>query len=231
LIDLGALSEARNCIEDFIRTADLSGDGRTAGSLRKLLLSVLLRLGNPEAVGFPSAEAGPGWAPCVGPLWKYLRGWRLSSTDLLRFFNVVEPPVDIEALASRMEVKVIKESGMSLSGRLDVSADQETATVLVSADENETRQRFTLAFFVGHLLYSPLEKSHRRGDKTSSGNPDDGRALDFASALLIPFWMLAPRVQTAGAPPRLSELARTFRVSQLAMKAACDKLQEQIERL
>lgn len=231
LVSLNALEEAQYTADAFIRAAEDAGDGRTAADLRRSLFTVLLRRGNPDAVGFSPAAAGVGAAPCVGPLWSYLRAWDTSPTDLLRFFNVARPPVDVGMLAARMDVKLSCSPLVDCSGRLEVSADNETAEICLNATEPTTRRNFTLAFLLGHLLHSPLERPYRRDGSTSSRDTHDSRALDFASALLVPFWMLEPYLRNRGAPPNLRELAHTFNVSRDAMKTACDKLQKQIEDL
>lgn len=231
LVSLNALEQAQHTADAFIRAADAAGAGCTAADLRRSLFTVLLRRGNPDAVGFSPADAGVGAAPCVGPLWGYLRAWGTSPTDLLRFFNVAKPPVDVGSLAKRMDVTWRSAPLAGCSGRLELSADFQTAEITLNASESNARRNFTLAFLLGHLLHSPLERLRRRDGETNSWDPDNSRALDFASALLVPFWMLEPLLRTRGAPPDLRDLAHTFGVSPLAMKAAYDKLQDQIEDL
>ena len=231
LVSLNALEQAQRTADAFLRAAEADGDGRTAADLRRSLFTVLLRRGNPDAVGFSPTAAGVGAAPCVGPLWSYLRAWDTSPTDLLCFFNVARPPVDVGTLAKRMDVSWNSAPLSDCSGHLELDADLQTAKITLNAGESKARRNFTLAFLLGHLLHSPLVHLRRRDGDTNSWDPDDSRALDFASALLVPFWMLEPRLCNRRAPPDLRDLAHTFGVSPHAMKAAYDKLQDQIEDL
>lgn len=113
---------------------------------------------------------------------------------------------------------------MALPGYTIFSPDYRTAEFWVRASDTYPRRRFTLAFLLGYLLLNPLEGSHQRQQENDYEDPLYTQALEFASSLLIPTWMLEQRLSRAGAAANGRRLARVFRVSGDAMSMALKRL-------
>ena len=103
----------------------------------------------------------------------------------------------------------------------------------VNSSHSVTRQRFTIAHEIGHFLLHTDEDVHI-DEKRPIGRRDDlsGQAVDaceieanqFAAELLMPESLVREFVRNLGSnhpetsvEDAIEELARTFRVSQLAM--------------
>jgi len=122
---------------------------------------------------------------------------RSEAERLLKRYYVIEPPVDVERIAFgeglRIARKHIKGDGVVEGGVLTVNAEHA-----------KTRQRFTIAHEIGHLVL--------HGDGTDEHS--EREADQFASALLIPRAMLRDAAATTS---DFEMLRRRFQVSREAM--------------
>jgi IrrE N-terminal-like domain len=231
LISLGALEEAQQQAAIFVRIAERTGDRRTAAALRRLMPNQLSDDGALQAVSRPYWSTNPGHAPSQGATWKWVRGWSASAENVLSFFNVVHPPVDVESLITRLGVRILVSRLDGCYGRTEFSSDSETAIFWLNSRDSYPRKRFTMAFLLGCLLLNSRDRTYQRTDHTNSKNQDDKRALDFASALLMPRSILEPLVDADGPKLNVRSLARMFRVSTNAMKFTLGERQRHVDHV
>ena len=118
---------------------------------------------------------------------------------------ISEPPVDVEALAAQLGIRVRREPfDGKLSGLLKRA--EGGAILGVNSQHPMSRQRFTIAHEIGHyLLHSEdLHVDHGIGirfrDDTSSQAIDDAEieANQFASHLLMPASFLEQDIRASG---------------------------------
>jgi Zn-dependent peptidase ImmA (M78 family) len=150
--------------------------------------------------------------------------------DLLERLGVDAPPVDVERIARQLDVKVRFEPlDGGLSGALYRSADGR-AVLGVNNWHVETRQRFTIAHELGHLLMHPDELFvdgvlKRDDDSSLAIKSHEIEANSFAAELLMPRKLLLEEINRALGenatpdPKRLvGQLATLFDVSEQAMQ-------------
>ncbi|MBW7916342.1 MAG: ImmA/IrrE family metallo-endopeptidase [Trueperaceae bacterium] len=133
-------------------------------------------------------------------------------------------PVDPKRVAARLGVHVIEAPSTpeDLAGALIVR--NSAATILYNGGHPDTRQRFTIAHELGHLMMHTRADQDQvlfRDDRSSKGtNPREIQANAFAAALLIPEDDISKLVKepiTALHSEELDSLARKFNVSSQAM--------------
>lgn len=150
--------------------------------------------------------------------------------DLLERIHVDAPPVDVEAIARQLDVDVRFEPlDGGLSGAL-YRAEDGHAVLGVNNWHVETRQRFTIAHELGHLLMHPdelfVDGVLKRDDESSLAiKSHEIEANSFAAELLMPRKLILEEINRALAtnatpdPKRLVEqLARLFDVSEQALQ-------------
>lgn len=151
-----------------------------------------------------------------------------AARDLLREFDVLAPPVDMEFLAERLDVQVLRSSMPSdVSGML--LRDGDTRAIGLNKSQSSARQRFTLAHEIGHLrlhrgrpliVDSSIRVNLRDATSATATNREEIEANRFAAALLMPEDMV---VEAASAADLTSiddlqkHLAARFKVSPEAM--------------
>lgn len=122
---------------------------------------------------------------------------RGEADRLLERYKVLGPPIDVERIASGEGLRIERRS-MKGDGHL------EGELLTVNGTHSRTRQRFTIAHEIGHLILHPDgtdESSEREADR-------------FASALLMPRAMLREAV---GDGADFDALRGLFQVSREAM--------------
>jgi Zn-dependent peptidase ImmA (M78 family) len=150
---------------------------------------------------------------------------------LLAQHGIVQPPVNVEAIAHAEGVQVVRtESTSGVSGFL--LRDDHRTIIGLNASNNARRQRFTIAHELGHWRLhrgQPLIVDHtvriNRRDEVSSAATDSQEidANGFAAALLMPQTMVQLAFQQAleknsSRPQQLVRaLAQEFNVSIPAM--------------
>ena len=123
---------------------------------------------------------------------------RSEAERLLARYKIVEPPVDVERIAVGEGLRIVRKH----LGETDGFVDDNVLTV--NADHARTRQRFTIAHELGHLIL------HAHGTDDNS----EREANQFASALLIPREMLRHAVRETR---DIEILRRRFNVSREAL--------------
>lgn len=124
---------------------------------------------------------------------------RALVNKILKEHSVYEAPVDVEAIASSMGIKVRREPGQDdLSGFLAKSIGSNEVIIGVNGSHPRTRQRFTIAHELGHLHLHALGKIHidhnsqvtiqnYRNKESSAGiSLEEQEANLFAAELLMP---------------------------------------------
>lgn len=149
-----------------------------------------------------------------------------SARRLLTKFRIVEPPVDVEEIATGLGLKVIKQNFPNdISGVLVRSPHG--AAIGINSDHAETRQRFSIAHELGHFTLHPdsvgyydksseISADFRSDQSLYSSGPKEREANQFAAELLMPRRMVI-RAMREGGITEASELARLFNVSEQAM--------------
>lgn len=131
------------------------------------------------------------------PLWRRFMG--ASAQAVLNGLGLNQPPVDPFRIARALGVQVyaLPEHERKLSGMLFGEGDD--VRIFVRASDSATRQRFTVAHELGHLLL------HSRGgrvvayrDTSFKGNPVEVEANRFAARLLMPAGMVTDLHRRSG---------------------------------
>lgn len=154
------------------------------------------------------------------PVWRFLRrrGVVLPH-QLLEHFEIRTPPIDVDYIASRLEVYVHRVSGMAFAGA--VNSNRRGAHIFISKKDHPWRQRFTIAHELGHLMLHRDGSLHHR-DTTFAGSPAEQQANRFAADLLMPRAMMPTAMTSSGGS--IKRLARLFDVSEAAMSVRVGNL-------
>jgi Zn-dependent peptidase ImmA (M78 family) len=157
---------------------------------------------------------------------------RNAAEKLIDRLDVRAAPVDVEGIAGALGLRVFTEDlGSDISGVL-VSRDG-TASIAVRKGDSSQRKRFTIAHEIGHfyLRHHVQRNELVHADKVSqviyrSAKASEGmdqmevQANQFAASLLMPTRLVREHVDQRPKPLAdidVSELARTFNVSEQAM--------------
>lgn len=148
--------------------------------------------------------------------------------DLLSNYGLINIPVDLESLAIKLGLKVIKSNPNddSLSGAL---IRDDMSRILINSTHNEQRRRFTLGHEIGHYILHPEQSSFIDGEKKqlkvlfrSSHNKDSNiekEANSFSAAILMPFELLRKEISAFSEKnvSLVDHLSKKFNVSKEAM--------------
>jgi hypothetical protein len=145
------------------------------------------------------------------------------------------PPVDVEAIAIKLGIRVITaDLGVDVSGLLVTTPGQQVS-ICVRAGDASSRKRFTIAHELAHhILGHQFEAGghvhvdrgnfiSQRGPRASQGvDPKEIEANHFAAALLMPSaWVRAAASEMQGkgllVDHHVAKLAERFGVSEQAM--------------
>lgn len=159
-----------------------------------------------------------------------------NSAKLLKSFNLFNVAIDIELLAKKMNIILLKEDlEDSLSGFLVIK--NRTKTVVINKHHHSNRQRFTLAHEIGHLelhadsskesLFLEKRQIYNRNIISSTGtNRQEIEANYYAACLLMPEKLIKKHLKQEndsnfindfnGDSNSIEELAKTFEVSTVA---------------
>lgn len=129
-------------------------------------------------------------------------------------------PIEPVLIASRMGVFVVAVEGLPVSGHYRPNVGPEKHDLICyKAEENYTRQRFTIAHELGHKVLHGVEKDRETPPDfmSDSHDPDEVEANRFAAELLMPEDYVRAAVDVRGIK-NLAKLAGLFLVSTGAMK-------------
>jgi Zn-dependent peptidase ImmA (M78 family) len=156
---------------------------------------------------------------------------RRRAKELLRRGRVKRAPVPIEKLAALLGATIKYEPfAGELYGMVHRNTDG-SATIGVNSVDRATRQRFTIAHELGHLLLHETEELHIDEESPigfrnhASGMAVDEREIEanqFAAELLMPAHMISEDVQeliekAIGVDEAIGRLASKYNVSNEAM--------------
>ncbi|NPD27394.1 ImmA/IrrE family metallo-endopeptidase [Corallococcus exiguus] len=170
-----------------------------------------------------------------------LHAVRSEAEKLARNHGVVSAPVDVKKIARALKIKLVDEHlDPDVSGLL--VTDTSGTRICVNASHHSNRQRFTIAHELGHFVlghhFANRGRVHvdrrmfvsARSSRSSEGvDLNEIEANQFASALLIPEWLLDKEFQTLNLQEPLADadvelLASHFEVSEHAMSIRLSKL-------
>lgn len=157
---------------------------------------------------------------------------------LMEEHSLASAPVDVEVLAGKLGARVMKveTDDDELSGFLYRDPQSGQAVIGINKSHSPTRQRFTLAHEIGHLVLHSFDDLHydrkgygsefgrvRKRDASSSTgeNRDEVEANFFAAELLMPEGLLSHELESRGMHDFLESdfdsavklLAKQFKVS------------------
>jgi len=143
-----------------------------------------------------------------------------AAQELLSQDGISRPPVDVEHIARRCGVTVVRGNFEdALSGA--VIALDHGAVIGVNSRHAAVRQRFSIGHELGHYLLGHHDRFHiDLGSSAEHGHPpgydweSERSANDFAAELLMPTGLVHQAYEQEESTPRL---ARMFEVSELAM--------------
>lgn len=149
--------------------------------------------------------------------------------DLLLLADITEPPIPVERIAELKgaKIKYVRHAGET-SGLL--SKEKGVITIGVNALHSKTRQRFTIAHELGHLMLGGIDRVHvdenfpilNRDERSSQAiDPAEISANAFAAELLMPTTMLdrdtRGKIIDHEDDELVLKLAARYKVSPLAM--------------
>ncbi|MCP4004314.1 MAG: ImmA/IrrE family metallo-endopeptidase [bacterium] len=158
--------------------------------------------------------------------------------ELLRESGQLHAPIDVEAVAKHLGIRVeYAKFDDDCSGVL-VKSDDGTAVIGVNWDHHPNRKRFTIAHEIGHFVLKHeggtfVDKGtyarFRDRDAYSGKVRDEREANQFAAALLMPKRLVGEvsqdeRVLDPSDDEALASLARAFLVSPQAMMFRLQRL-------
>jgi len=161
---------------------------------------------------------------------------RRIAQQILTEAGVAGPPVDVQAIARRLDARVhrVADEAEDVSGFLLRDPVGDITLIGVNARHHRWRQRFTVAHELGHLCLHQTERLHvdgkrgysvvRRSTASSLGaDPKEIEANVFAAELLMPVDFLeedvsSDRFASLSGRELVKELARRYQVSQAAMR-------------
>lgn len=154
-----------------------------------------------------------------------------EARDLLKRHAIAQPPVLVEELAKQLGVRLAFERmDGEISGMLVRDPARNMVVMAINSSHPGTRQRFTIAHELGHLLLhqgSPVfvdravRVDFRDLNAASGHHRHEIEANAFGAELLMPEDLMLSAVRRrAGLADEamVSELSERFRVSRLAME-------------
>ena len=167
------------------------------------------------------------------------RAWN-AARQLLDELRIHTAPVPVVKIARRQATIARESLGDDVSGMLIPTKDG--PVIVVNSDHSPTRQRFTIAHELGHLILHNYTTPHadrrykvRFRDATSSEGTDveEIEANQFAAALLMPKNLLIKKLIDIGFEhdpdeedaEQLAEVAKAFNVSRQALSIRLSSLQ------
>jgi Zn-dependent peptidase ImmA (M78 family) len=157
---------------------------------------------------------------------RYAREIDSKAADLLRKLGLLSAPVDIEAVAERLDAQVIYDDlEEEVSGFL--LREKGVSTIAINKQHHPNRQRFTLAHECGHLFLHADKGDRLWVDKTlffrdyskSGDHISEIQANQFAAGLLMPEQLLRENFAEDGPLNDFDvvRLALRFQVSERAI--------------
>ncbi len=162
-----------------------------------------------------------------------LRSARYQGEALAAAFGCEKPPVNVEQVAKRLGLKIVRlDLGDEISGLLISKGD--STVIAVQQSDPPNRQRFTIAHEIAHFYlrhqFKPGDHVHvdrghlitPRNSRSSTGvDAKEIEANQFAACLLMPSKLLRERIKALKVKSlcddHVEKLAGEFKVSEQAM--------------
>lgn len=155
------------------------------------------------------------------PSWLAHRNVGATANNILHTFGVQEAPVDVFGIAKGLGIQVHFIDSPGWDGACQSDEDG-NANVWIDASDANTRQRFTMAHEIGHLMCHPLGQIFRDTRKSMMFSSVEAEANAFAADLLMPKHLLLPDYRALDGQVWL--LAHRYDVSEHAMSIRVGKL-------
>jgi hypothetical protein len=163
------------------------------------------------------------------PLWLRLKNTRLKPEELLKDLGLYESPIRIVDVAEKLGAECFFVDDVEWSGAIEASTKTGEANIYVHRKHPKTRQRFTIAHEIGHLILHTDEEdiqgewTFANRDHNLIGQSDEEQqANGYAAKLLMPRPMVRSVVAKFG--PDVDLLSKEFEVSRAAMRNQLDNL-------
>lgn len=180
---------------------------------------------------------------------KQIRSIVRSLHEELKSAGEFRVPIPVDKVAKLLDVKVmyVETEDEDLSGFFYRDPSSGKAVIGVNDDHYRTRQRFTLAHEIGHLVLHSFDDLHydrkgygtgygrirkRDGESALGENRDEIEANYFAAELLMPEELIYEKIENAdlgdiferSAESAVKALAKEFDVSPLALTIRMQQL-------
>lgn len=145
-----------------------------------------------------------------------------SADDLLRQFNDIQYPINLDCILERLNLKLEKkELPNDISGILDLNSN----TITIERRHSEERQHFTIAHEIAHFCLHKNQDSLFEDKIFFRGidsNSIEYQANNFAGELLMPKAEFLSQIRTG--KRNIVDLAKHFGVSTLAIRVRAKNL-------
>jgi len=160
---------------------------------------------------------------------------RNQAEALIKMYGIKKAPVDVEALAKKLDVHVIyAELDEGISGLLITKPQPQSSCIAIRKSDPPVRQRFSIGHELGHYClghqFVPGEHVHvdrgilvsQRGRSASTGaDAKEREANNFSGSLLMPAALLRASVVKLNTDHlydnHITRLAEEFNVSEQSM--------------
>ena len=162
---------------------------------------------------------------------------RRKAEELLRAAKVKKAPVPVERLVRLAGAEIHYEPFDGQISGLVHSGNRGNIIIGVNSAHAVTRQRFTIAHELGHMILHPSESFHideraairfRNAASSLATEPDEIEANQFASELLMPEFLMSKELSKVPCDldpeDAIPILAQRFQVSEQAMTLRLNRL-------
>lgn len=150
-----------------------------------------------------------------------LRIAELQANHLLRHFQIETGAAPEEIVTELPRIRVVRELGLPVSGAAHWNGRYWVITI--SADEHQSRQRFSLMHEFKHVLDHTTKDFLYQDRPTSSAYEQAERVADYFAACLLMPKRVVKRLWFEG-PQSIERMAEKLRVSPAAVRYRLDQL-------
>lgn len=154
------------------------------------------------------------------PVWLQFKRRDFGPSHIIDELGVKRLPIPVAKIARAMDVTLIAEPYFGLDGMLEVRKPEGgsyEARIYFDQRHAVTRQRFTIAHELGHLMLHDVREAWRDTSRDMvSRDINEIQANAFAADLLMPPYSVQYLVERIGL--NVARLAREFNVSRESMK-------------
>ena len=124
-----------------------------------------------------------------------MRNLKFGPTAILFHCGQYVPPVNLTHLCQVLGVELVIKPSLGFEGELESSVTPPRAIITINGSHASTRQRFTVAHELGHLMLHSLGRKFRDVYSAATNSREELEANQFAAELLMPqsFMVNVPR--------------------------------------